>query len=307
MASSNAIWNEYKSLSQVHYTADDFYNQSFVDRINKAQRDIDNLVAERNDISSKRQQAQDAYDTFSGNMRNYSSMLDETEDKFGVTTAMENYEKSKYAISAVEQSLDALPSSINRTSNVVMSQQRRELAYNTAADKWGKTMDTRNKIADVNKEVWDRARENANIQAEKLYGEQLDTQKSLSLQWYDKSTAYQSAVERIQNAESLKWNIQSDYRDWQWGQAKIQNAYARARAQDAFNRYMIQIKYEQTARMEQYQRQLAEHEMERQQRERERKEQLAKMIRDNYYAQQEAKTYDSMGFLGRLLYVKTHK
>lgn len=307
MASSDAIWNEYRALSRVHYSADDFYNQSFVDRINKAQRDIDNLVAERNDISSKRQQAQDAYDTFSGNMRNYSSMLDETEDKFGVTTAMENYEKSKYAISAVEQSLDALPSSINRTSNVVMSQQRRELAYNTAADKWGKTMDTRNKIADVNKEVWDKARENANIQAEQLYGEQLKTQKSLSLQWYDQSTAYQTAVERIQSAESLKWDIQSDYRNWQWGQASIQNAYARARAQDAFNRYMIQIKYEQTARMEQYQRQLAEHEMERQQRERERKEQLAKMIRDNYYARQEAKTYDSMGFLGRLLYVKTHK
>lgn len=307
MASSNAIWNEYMSLSRVHYSADDFYNQSFVDRINKAQRDIDNLVSERNDISSKRQQAQDAYDTFSGNMRNYSSMLDETEDKFGVTTAMENYEKAKYAISAVEQSLDALPSSINRNSNVVMSQQRRELAYNTAADKWGKTMDTRKQIADVNKEVWDRARENANIQAERMYGEQLDTQKSLSLQWYDQSTAYQSAVERIQSAESLKWNIQSDYRSWQWGQAEIQNAYARARAEDAFNRYMVQLKYEQTARMEQHMRNMAEIEA----RSRANKERLAQSLVDYHFKQQQAKqtadVVNAGGLLGRLAYFASRK
>lgn len=307
MASSNAIWNEYMSLSRVHYSADDFYNQSFVDRINKAQRDIDNLVSERDSVSSKRQQAQDAYDTFSGNMRNYSSMLDETEDKFGVTTAMENYEKSKYAISAVEQSLDALPSSINRNSNVVMSQQRRELAYNTAADKWGKTMDTRKQIADVNKEVWDRARENANIQAERMYGEQLDTQKSLSLQWYDQSTAYQSAVERIQSAESLKWNIQSDYRSWQWGQAEIQNAYARARAEDAFNRYMVQLKYEQTARMEQHMRNMAEIEA----RSRANKERLAQSLVDYHFKQQQAKqtadVVNAGGLLGRLAYFASRK
>lgn len=307
MASSSAIWNEYMSLSRVHYSADDFYNQSFVDRINKAQRNIDNLVAERNDISSKRQQAQDAYDTFSGNMRNYSSMLDETEDKFGVTTAMENYEKSKYAISAVEQSLDALPSSISRNSNVVMSQQRRELAYNTAADKWGKTMDTRNKIADVNKEVWDRARENANIQAERMYGEQLDTQKSLSLQWYDKSTAYQSAVERIQSAESLKWNIQSDYRSWQWNQASIQNAYARARAEDAFNRYMIQQRYESIALQERIDKALAESRLARQR----SKERLAQPLVDYHFRQQQAKqtanVVNAGGLLGRLAYLSSRR
>ena len=265
MASSNAIWNEYMSLSRVHYSADDFYNQSFVDRINKAQRDIDNLVSERNDISSKRQQAQDSYDTFFGNMRDYSSLQNESEDKYGVQTSMENYEKAKNAVLATEQALDALPSSINANSNVVMSQSRRELAYNTAANKWGKTMETRQQATDVNKEVWDRARQNANAYAEQLYGEQKSTLESLSLQWADKSSQYQQAVERIQSAESLKWNIQSDYRDWQWGQAEIQNAYARARAEDAFNRYMIQTKYESIALQEQIDRVLAEAQMRQQQ------------------------------------------
>lgn len=259
MASLNALWNEYMSLSRGHYSADDFYNKSFVDRINKAQSNIDKLVSERDSISSKRQQAQDAYDTFSGNMRNYSSMLDESEDKFGVTTAMENYEKSKNALSAIEQVMDALPSSINANSNVVMSQSRRELAYNAAANRWNSSMDTiQDKVIDPNKQAWENARKNANAYAEKLYGEQKETAESLSLNWYDQSTAYQSAVDRIQSAESLKWNIQSDYRSWQWGQAGIKNMYKRARAEDAFNRYINQLQYESIAIQERIDKALAE-------------------------------------------------
>ena len=259
MASLNALWNEYMSLSRGHYSADDFYNQSFVDRINKAQQNIDKLVSERDSISSKRQQAQDAYNTFSGNMRDYSSMLDESEDKFGVTTAMENYEKSKNALSAIEQVMDALPSSINANSNVVMSQSRRELAYNAAANRWNSSMDTiQDKVVDPNKQAWENARKNANAYAEKLYGEQKETAESLSLNWYDQSTAYQSAVDRIQSAESLKWNIQSDYRSWQWGQAGIKNMYKRARAEDAFNQYINQLRYESIAIQERIDKALAE-------------------------------------------------
>ena len=59
MASSQAIWNEYKQLSSVHYSADDFYDQSFVNRIAEAQRKIDSAIQERSDADSKRQQSQD--------------------------------------------------------------------------------------------------------------------------------------------------------------------------------------------------------------------------------------------------------
>ena len=250
MASSSAIWREYQQLSQVHYTADNFYNQSFMDRINEAQRNIDNLVAQKNEADAKKQQSQDAYNTFYGEMRDYSSLTDESEDKFGVTTAMENYEKSKYAVAAVEQQIEALPSTINRNSGVVMSQQRRELAYNSAADKWGKTMNTRQNQMDVNKEVWDKARANANAYAEQLYGEQQKDLKSLALQWSTNTGLFQQATENWQNARSWKSNLESEYRSWQWQQAELQNQYARARAEDAFNRYRVQLQYERTAALE---------------------------------------------------------
>lgn len=300
MASSNTIWNEYKQLSSVHYSADDFYNQSFVDRLADAQRNIDNVTAQRNAVDAKKQQAQDSYNTFFGNMRDYSSLNDEAENEFGVTTAMENYEKSKHAVAAVEQQISALPSSINRNSNIALSQSQRELAYNMAADKWTQRMDTERGVQDVHKEAWKNARMNADTYAQELYGAQQNELRELSLQWADQTTLFQKATERIRDAEALKWNIQTDYRDWQWNQAHIQNAYARARAEDAFNRYMIQQRYESIAREEQYQRAMAESEM----RMRQIKEDYAKKLVDYHFKQQQINQTKDMitagGFLGAL-------
>lgn len=306
MASSQAIWNEYMNLSRVHYSADDFYNQSFVNRIGEAQRNIDKLVNKRNAVDNKRLQAEDSYNTFFGNMRDYSSLNDEAEDKFGVKTSMENYEKSKYSIAAVEQSLSALPSTINRNSNVVLTQSQRELAYNTAADKWTQKMNTEKQAASQYEQAWKNARENANAYAEKLYGQQKSDLESLSLAWAGQSELWQKTSEQINKAEAFKWQVQSDYRDWQWNQAQIKNAYARARAEDAFNRYRIQSRYEQIAQQEAYNRRMAEIELQSQQ----RKERLAKTLVNNHLKYQErkniAQAYDSAGVLGRLMYVLSH-
>ena len=306
MASSQAIWNEYMNLSRVHYSANDFYDQSFVNRIGEAQRNIDELVNKRNAVDSKRLQAEDSYNTFFGNMRDYSSLNDEAEDKFGVKTSMENYEKSKYSIAAVEQSLSALPSTINRNSNVVLTQSQRELAYNTAADKWTQRMNTEKQDASQYEQAWKNARENANAYAERLYGEQKRDLEALSLAWAGQSELWQKTSEQINKAEAFKWQVQSDYRDWQWNQANIKNAYARARAEDAFNRYMIQLKYEDIARQEAHNKRMAEIELES----RLRKERLAQKLVDNHFKYQQqkniAQAYDSGGIFGRFVYLSSH-
>ena len=253
MATSAELWSNYMELQrQANVSPDSFYNKSFVDRINDAQKNIDLMVEEKNQADSKRMQAQDAYDTFDGQMRNYSSMQDEAENKYGVTTAMENYEKSKYAVAAMEQTLTSLPSTINRTSNVVMSQERRELAYNTQANKWEQSMRTKQAITDVNKEVWDNARKMANSFAQQLYGQQESTREALSLQWSNATSEYQKSIDRWQDARTLLAEYKSDYRSWQWQQASIANAYARAKAQDAFNDYLRQFDREIQDRLESY-------------------------------------------------------
>ena len=308
MATSAELWSNYMELQrQANVSPDSFYNKSFVDRINDAQKNIDLMVEEKNQADSKRMQAQDAYDTFDGQMRNYSSMQDEAENKYGVTTAMENYEKSKYAVAAMEQTLSSLPSTINRTSNVVMSQQRRELAYNTQANKWEQSMRTKQAITDVNKEVWDNARKMSNEYAQQLYGEQEKTREALSLAWSTSTSEYQKSIDRWQDARMLLTELKSDYRSWQWQQASIANAYARAKAQDAFNQYIFQYNKEMQNRLETYAMQQAASDY----RIAQIKEQAAQRRADSYLNYQEKQSQanvaksmsDNLGILGRYAYL----
>jgi len=308
MATSAELWSNYMELQrQANVSPDSFYNQSFVDRMNDAQKNIDLMVEEKNQADSKRMQAQDAYDTFDGQMRNYSSMQDEAENKFGVTTAMENYEKAKYAVASMEQTLSALPSTMNATSNVVMSQQRRELAYNTMANKWESNMLKQQEITDVNKEAWDNARKSANEHAQWLYGEQEKTRQALSLAWSTSTSEYQRAIDRWNNAQTLLADIKSDYRSWQWQEANKANAYARAKAQDAFNDYIFQYNREMQNMLDSY----AASQAASNYRIAQIQEQTAQRRADSYLNYQEKQSQanvaksmsDNLGILGRYAYL----
>ena len=69
--SSSSYWDgQYKNLmANKPPSSDSYYNQSFVDRMNEAQRDIDNLVSEKDKSWSSMNQKKDEYDAFSGSMR----------------------------------------------------------------------------------------------------------------------------------------------------------------------------------------------------------------------------------------------
>lgn len=85
-----------------------YYNQSFVDRMNEAQANIDNLVAEKNKSWSATQQKQQEYDTFRGSMSSYDSVYKNAKAEFGVEQASDNYEKSKQALAMTEMAMNAL-------------------------------------------------------------------------------------------------------------------------------------------------------------------------------------------------------
>lgn len=300
MASSSQILAEYESLKNTKwYSADDFYNKSFVDEINNAQRNIDSLVKERDAVDSKKQQAEDSYNTFFGNMRNYSSMNDEAEDKFGVTTSMENYEKSRYAVAAMEQQLNTLPSTINRYAGRVMSKAQRDLAYNAAADKWTQTMDITRRQEDVNKQVWENARRNADIYAQQLYGQQKEDLQAISMQWSDQTSKYQKALDNIRLQEYKKLEWQTKYHKWQWQQAEDRNKRNMALREDAWNRYMIQLEYERIARLEANEMARIDSQL--------RAEESAKRIVSAYRKGQQnierARIADAGGILGKLAYL----
>lgn len=160
--SSSAYWD-----SQYRYymnnqppKAESYYNQSFVDKINEAQRNIDNLVKEKDKSWAASNQAQDDYKAFHGTMSSYNEVYTQSKSEFGIEEHRENYEKSKKALALAESTLSALPSSINSSSNRVLTQSQREQRYNALADKQVAYRDNLLARSSAYEDVWKQARQN---------------------------------------------------------------------------------------------------------------------------------------------------
>jgi hypothetical protein len=200
--------------------AESFYNQSFIDRMNEAQAQIDGRYQEMNAAEIQKQESQDAYNTFKGEMRHYSELSKEAENKFGVATAKNDYEESKRAIESIEQTLDALPSTINANSERVMTQNRFELAYNAEATKWQARMNTQQNITDVNKKVWENARREADALAATGLAEQEAKAQYLATMWNVDVNMFAQYKQRWQDAREEKLKIEEQYRNWQYSRAQ---------------------------------------------------------------------------------------
>lgn len=222
--SSSAYWN-----SQYQYymnnqppKAESYYNQSFVDKINEAQKNIDNLVSERDKSWSATGQKQDEYNAFYGNMSSYGDVYSNAENEFGVKEAQGTYEESKKALALAESTLDALPSSINASSNRVLTQAQREARYNALSDKYMSYRDNLLARSSAYEDVWKKARANQAAYA----------QAEMASQWGklgDYNNAFNIAIDQYMNAEKKltegkieKSNWESQYRSWQHQQ--YQNA-----------------------------------------------------------------------------------
>ena len=202
--------------------AESFFNQSFIDRMNEAQAQIDGRYNEMKAAEIQKQESQDAYDTFKGEMRHYSDLSKEAENKFGVATAKNDYEESKRAIETTEQMLNALPSTINASSERVMTQSRFELSYNAQAAKYQARLNDQNTITDVNKKVWDEARKNADALAAAGLAQQEFMANSLATDWNTTLNEFTKATRRWQDAREEKLKTEEEYRNWQYSQAQEQ-------------------------------------------------------------------------------------
>lgn len=217
----SAYWSskiDYYSANQPP-KAESFYNQSFVDKMNEAQANIDNLVAEKDKSWAAYNQSRDDYNAFSGTISSYGEVYNQSKSEFGIEEHRDNYEKSKKALAMAESTLSALPSTINASSNRVLTQAQREARYNTLADRDMSYRDNLLARSSAYEEVWKNARQNqaAYVQAE------LATQYS-KLDGYN--NAYLDAINEYTNAgkrltqgkiELMDW--QEQYRKWKYNQS----------------------------------------------------------------------------------------
>jgi len=223
---NSAYWN-----SQYNYymnnqppKPESFYNKDFVQKINEARANIDNLVAEKDKSWAATGQKQDEYNAFKGTMSSYDEVYTQSKSEFGIEEHQENYEKSKKALALAESTLSALPSSINSSSNRVLTQSQREARYNALSDKY---MSYRNNLlarSSAYEEVWKKAREEQATYAKaEIAGQQS------KLEGYN--NAFVEAMNRYTQAENKLTESKLDVAEWErryrtWQNQQYQNEYA---------------------------------------------------------------------------------
>lgn len=218
--SSSAYWD-----SQYRYymnnqppKAESYYNQSFVDKINEARANIDNLVAEKDKSWAASNQAQDDYKAFHGSMSSYNEVYTQSKSEFGIEEHRENYEKSKKALALAESTLSALPSSINSSSNRVLTQSQREQRYNALADKQVAYRDNLLARSSAYEDVWKQARQNQSDYAKAEMASQWGKLGDYNNAWLNSLNEYYDAEKRLTEGQTELRKWQSDYRDWQYKQ-----------------------------------------------------------------------------------------
>ena len=246
--SSSSYWDsQYKNLmANRPPSSDSYYNQSFVDRMNESQRDIDNLVSEKDKSWSAMNQKKDEYDAFSGSMREYNDIYNESKSKFGVEEGQETYEKSKKALALAQSTLDALPSTINASSNRVLTQSQREARYNALADRATRQIGIMTQQNSMYEKAWKNARENQATYAKAEMASQYAKLGDFNNAWVSAMNEYDNAVRRIENAKVNLNLIRNDYRMWQTRQWSQANTIWYNKLNDALSRYAQALNTEHT-------------------------------------------------------------
>lgn len=222
-------------------SASSYYNQSFVDRMNEAQKNIDGLVARKDKAWSATAQAQNDYKTFSGTMSTYEDEYRNAESQFGVKNAMADYEKNKEALALAETTLEALPSNINAQSNRVLTQTQRENRYNILSNQFNKVQTNLQKQGQVFEDVWKNARESQQAYAQSVIAQQNTQLEDYDNAWITAMNNYDNIVKQWENARLEKEQIGKDYRQWQTNQYNAEKAIYDAKMSNANKRYQAAL------------------------------------------------------------------
>lgn len=235
----SAYWN-----SQYNYymnnqppKADSYYNEDYDREVRKSQSNIDNLVAEKDKSWAATAQKQDEYDAFSGTMKSYGDVYSSAEDKFGVKVKQDAYEESKKALALAESTLSALPSSINTSSNRVLTQAQREARYNTLSDRVMTYKGNLLAKTSAYEEVWKKASQQQSDYAKAEMVAQYGKLGQLNNSFVLAMNNYNKIANNLIKAEQEKMQWERQYRIWQSQQYLNANQVWYNKLSNALSRY----------------------------------------------------------------------
>lgn len=288
---------------------DSYYNKDFVQKMNEARANIDNLVAEKDKSWAATGQKQDEYKAFQGTMSEYGDVYTDAKKEYGVDEHRDVYEQSKKALALAESTLSALPSSINSSSNRVLTQQQRENRYNVLADRQMAYRDNLLARSSAYEEVWKQARQNQADYAKAEMASQWGKLGEYNNEWLRSLDEYTQAEKKLLEGKTELRSWQSQYRNWQFRQWSNANTIWLKNYESALERYSEAIDTEIAAREASWQMNWADlqakHAYDRQQ----TKEQIAQSLVSGYQKIQNAKNvgswFDAGGLMGRAAYLSS--
>lgn len=244
----SAYWNSQYNyyMSNRPPKMESYYNKDFATKVREAQENIDNLVAEKDKSWSATGQKQDEYNAFRGTVSSYDEVYTQSKSEFGIEEHRENYEKSKQALALAESTLSALPSSINSSSNRVLTQSQREARYNVLSDRAMSYRDNLMARSSAYEEVWKKAREEQATYAKAEIASQYGKLGDYNNAFVNAMNEYSQAAKRLTEARIEKLNWQSDYRNWQFNQWKNANTVWFNNMSNALDRYIEALNTELT-------------------------------------------------------------
>ena len=197
------------------------YSQYATDRASAAQREA-------------------AYDEAFKNQTAYNDLMAQAEGKYGVEDAKNTYQKSLQAIAATNQAMNALPSTINSNSNVVLSQAQRNAALGNQMNKYQNTLSSWQQANAVDQSALNTAlQQSQNLADRNLAQQQQNISNSMNMYQtalQNAAQTYNQAIEEqniLRNIYAQMYNDeyqhqQQDYNYWyanlqdKWKQQEIE-------------------------------------------------------------------------------------
>lgn len=228
--------------------AESYYNKDFATKVREAQENIDSLVAEKDKSWSATGQKQDEYNAFKGTMSSYDEVYTQSKSEFGIEEHRENYEKSKQALALAESTLSALPSSINSSSNRVLTQSQREARYNALSNRAMAYRDNLLAKSSAYEEVWKKAREEQSAYTKAEIAKQYSNLQEYNNAFVMAMNQYDNNAKKLLDAKINKMNWESSYRNWQFNQWQNAETVWFNNLNAALDRYIEALDTELTAK-----------------------------------------------------------
>lgn len=215
------------------------YSHEFQPQIQNQNTNVNSQYSQYNTDRQTAQNYEDAYNTDFANRQNYGAFMDEAEGKYGVDTAKNAYQDSLRAVAATNQAMNALPSTINANSGVVLNQAQRNAALGNQMGKYQNTLASWQQQNAVDQSALNLSLQQAAQLAAGNYQSQQDALNAQMAQYqnayanaqqtYQQAIAEQNILRQIYNQmyQDEYQHMQNDYQYWygnlqdKWKQQEI--------------------------------------------------------------------------------------